>query len=115
MKLNLAVIHPGLLLVMVVGFVLWWPIGIIILGYILWSQSMGRINGHWLDRVKSALGLRSGNAAFAAHKEAVLRGLEAQRQKLADDERAFAVYLDKLKMARDKAAFDDFLKQRRKA
>ena len=70
---------------------------------------MGRVNGQWLDRVKATLGLSGGNAAFEAHKAAVLNDLEKQRQKLADDERAFAVYMDRVRMAKDKSDFDRFM------
>ena len=112
MNFNLSAAHPVWILAMVGGFIAWWPIGLLVLAYILWSTSMARENGQWLDRVKGALGLNSGNAAFAAHKKSVLNDLEKQRQKLAEDERAFAAYMDKLRMARDEAAFNDFLKER---
>jgi hypothetical protein len=97
---------------MVGGFILYWPVGLAVLAYILWSQSMGRQNGHWIDRAKAALGIASGNSAFEAHKASVLRGLEARRQKLVEEERQFALHMDRVRMAKDKAAFDDFIKRR---
>ena len=106
---NLSASHPGWILVMVGGFIVWWPVGLLVLAYILWSTSMGRVNGMWLDRVKATLGLSHGNAAFEAHKAATLRDLEKQRQRLADQEREFAVYMDRVRMAKDKSDFDRFM------
>ena len=112
MNFNLSAAHPVWILAMVGGFIAWWPIGLLVLAYILWSTSMARENGQWLDRVKGALGLNSGNAAFAAHKKATLDDLEKQHQKLEQQERDFRVFMDKVRMAKDKAAFDDFVKER---
>jgi hypothetical protein len=113
MNMNLAATHPAWILVMVGGFILWWPVGLIVLAWVLWSGSVARVNGQWFDRVKDALGLSPGNAAFAEHKAAVLRAMEARRKRLVEEEREFALYLDKLKMARDKQTFDDFVKRRK--
>jgi hypothetical protein len=113
MNRNLTDGHPAWILVMVAGFLIYWPVGCLVLAYLLWSGSMARVNGQWLDRVKGALGLSPVNAAFADHKAAVLRAMEARRQRLVEEERDFALYLDKLKMARDKQTFDDFVKRRK--
>lgn len=112
---NLAATHPGWIITMIIGFVLWWPIGLLILAYILWSGSMGRVNGQWFERIKDALGLHSGNAAFDAHKEATLRDLEKQRQKLEEQERDFRVFIDKARMAKDQSDFERFMNGRKKA
>jgi len=98
------------------GFILWWPIGLAVLAYLLWSGSMGRVNGQWWERAKATAwpftGGGTGNAAFDAHRKATLDRLEAERRKLEEEQRDFAVFLDKLRHAKDQSDFDDFLKAR---
>ena len=50
---------------------------------------------------------RSGNRAFDEYRDATLRRLE-------EEERDFRDFLDRLRMARDKAEFDQFLAERRR-
>lgn len=115
---QLAATHPGWIIAMVGAFIVWWPLGLLILAYILWSGSLGRVNGQWWARAKSLwpfpgwpLG-DSGNRAFEEHRKATLDKLEAEKQKLANEERAFTIYVDKLRTARDRQQFEDFIKQR---
>ncbi len=49
----------------------------------------------------------NGNRAFDAYREETLRRLE-------EEERDFAAFLDRLRMAKDKAEFDEFLAERRR-
>ena len=108
---------------MVLGFVIWWPIGLAILGFILWSGRMGcghRSWGGWRhERWEQARerwhrggphghgrGGRSGNTAFDAYREETLRRLE-------DEQREFTDYLNNLRHAKDKAEFDQFMADRR--
>jgi hypothetical protein len=103
---------------MVLGFVIWWPIGLAILGFILWSKRMGcGHRGSWIgrqDRWQRACGrwhpgmreARSGNTAFDAYREETLRRLE-------DEQREFTDYLNNLRQAKDKAEFDQFMTERR--
>ncbi len=102
---NLTAAHPGWLIAMIGGFIYWWPLGILVLAYLLWSGSMGRINGQWLDRAKAVLRPGSGNTAFDAHRVATLRRLE-------DEARDFRVFMDKLRLAKDEADFARFMKER---
>jgi Protein of unknown function (DUF2852) len=112
---NLTSTHPGLIIAMVVGFVSWWPVGMLVLAYILWSNSMGRVNGQWIERAKDAIGYKwiSGqfpNSAFEEHKRETLKKLEEQRYKLEEEERAFRVFMDKVRMAKDRSDFEAFMK-----
>ncbi len=47
-----------------------------------------------------------GNRAFAEYRDATLRRLE-------EEEQEFRHFLDRLRMARDKAEFDQFMAERR--
>lgn len=112
--------------VMVLGFVLFWPIGLTILAYLLWSGRMacghhgGR--GRWqsrfadrFDQARSRVGeefrgfastYSSGNAAFDEYRKETLKRLE-------EEEREFRSFLDRLRRAKDKSEFDQFMSDRR--
>ncbi len=89
--------------VMVLGFVFFWPVGLLILGYMLWSGRMG------CSRKKSAwrkVRRNTGNTAFDEYREETLRRLE-------DEQTAFEGFLGRLRAAKDKAEFDQFMAERR--
>ena len=118
---------PAWIALMVVGFIVFWPIGLGILAYLFWSGRMScRHNGRWHgrrderddkserfkdtarrwwhgDRAPSS----SGNHAFDEYRAETLRRLE-------DEQREFRDYLDRLRHAKDKAEFDAFLADRRR-
>lgn len=99
--------RPAWLVAMVLGFVLFWPIGLIVLGYMLWSGRMGCWGRHRAGRNRRWRREGStGNRAFDAYREETLERLEEERQ-------AFSDFLDRLRMAKDKAEFDQFLDERR--
>ncbi|MEM6679042.1 MAG: DUF2852 domain-containing protein [Pseudomonadota bacterium] len=89
---------------MVLGFVLVWPIGLAILGYMIWSGRMGCWKGrNW--RRNETKTRTSGNTAFDEYREATLRRLEEEQE-------AFASFLDRLRKAKDQAEFDRFREER---
>ena len=106
---------PAWIGVMVLGFILFWPIGLAILGYMIWSGRMGcwkrngfgefgKARGRWygLDSRRSS----SGNSAFDEYREETLKRLE-------DEQQEFHSFLERLRQARDKAEFDQFMADRR--
>jgi hypothetical protein len=100
---------------MVVGFVVFWPVGLAILFWILWRKRHGDAAAPaWLGRLANGAG-GSGNSAFAAWKQDEVDRLEQERRKLADAEREFAAFLDQLKRARDREEFDRFMAARARA
>jgi hypothetical protein len=95
------------IVVMVLGFIVFWPIGLALLAYMIWSKRM--FNGSCAARtrhVRHAFS-SSGNTAFDAYKEATLRRLE-------DEQDAFEAFLQRLREAKDKAEFDQFMDEREK-
>ncbi len=95
---------------MVLGFVLFWPIGLALLAYMIWSNRMfSRSCGdrHTARRTHDAHA-SSGNAAFDAYKSDMLRRLE-------DEQRAFEGFLQRLRDAKDKSEFDAFMEDRARA
>jgi hypothetical protein len=100
--------------VMIVGFVVFWPIGLGLLAYMIWSKRMfskscnkssRRDRSHDLYSNARAALRPSGNATFDAYKTETLRRLE-------DEQRAFEEFLARLRDAKDKAEFDAFMDDR---
>jgi len=92
---------------MILGFVLAWPVGLALLGYMIWSKRMFGACHHRRSRHTPAYRAEStGNAAFDAYRDETLKRLE-------DEHRAFLDFLQKLREARDKAEFDQFMDERR--
>lgn len=105
---------PGAIGAMVLGFVVFWPVGLAVLSYNLWgtwwsSESSGR----WKSSGKRGCGKRtswgrssrSGNTAFDAYKAETIKRLE-------QEERDFATYIDELRAAKDRDEFDRFMNSR---
>ena len=96
------------LFAMILGFVFAWPVGLGILAYMIWSKRMFgcRHNRNRRDhRVDARAFAPTGNAAFDAYRAETLKRLE-------DEHREFLDFLQKLREARDKAEFDQFMAER---
>jgi hypothetical protein len=90
---------------LVVAFVVFWPVGLALLAYLIWSNRMscnawGR-RGRRDRRVDT-----TGNTAFDSYREETLKRLEDERE-------AFVGFLDQLRAAKDRAEFDQFMSSRR--
>jgi hypothetical protein len=92
---------------MVLGFIAFWPIGLALLAYMIWSKRM--FNGSCAARTRHAHSAfkSSGNTAFDAYKSETLRRLEEEQD-------AFEAFLNRLRDAKDKAEFDQFMDDRAK-
>lgn len=97
---------------MILGFVFFWPVGLAILFYMIWSKQMfkkGSARGcHSARRHHRHHGhsfQSSGNSAFDAYKAETLRRLE-------DEQESFEAFLQRLREAKDKSEFDDFMDER---
>jgi hypothetical protein len=92
---------------MVLGFIVFWPVGLALLAYMIWSKRM--FNGSCATRTRHARHAfsSSGNSAFDAYKQDTLRRLEEEQD-------AFEAFLQRLREAKDKAEFDQFMEDRSK-
>ncbi len=90
---------------MILGFIFIWPIGLALLAYMIWSKRM--FNGSCASRTRHARHAfkSSGNSAFDAYKAETLRRLE-------DEQGAFEEFLQRLREAKDKSEFDQFMDDR---
>jgi hypothetical protein len=115
------------LTVMVVGFVLFWPIGLAVLAYMIWSGRMGcgrfrdasawqqRMAERW-ERKRQRWG-REGGPFGGAYSGTGNRAFDEYRQdtlnRLEQEAREFREFLGRLRTAKDKAEFDQFMAERR--
>ena len=106
---------PAWIALMVLGFVVWWPVGLATLAYIIGSGRMGcgryRNAGRWQQGENPMAGWwanqrSSGNRAFDDYRAETLRRLE-------EEQREFRDFLERLRAAKDKAEFDQFMAERR--
>jgi Protein of unknown function (DUF2852) len=107
---------PIWIALMVLGFMVYWPIGLLVLAYLIWGRRMncwsharGRWHNNDKDRFQGAgrwHGPTSGNRAFDEYRQETLRRLE-------DEQREFVEFLDRLRFAKDRAEFDQFMAERR--
>ena len=122
---------PLTIALMVLGFVVWWPLGLAILAYILWGEMFGgsaeKAQG-FVNRSRSwaencgprANGFRhhhgfrnsSGNAAFDDYRAEQLKRLEEERRRLDEEVNSFHEYMRNLRMAKDREEFDRFMRDK---
>jgi hypothetical protein len=138
-------------ILIILGFIWWWPVGLIILGFLIargrfghrhrlnfvgsgpmcdwdhnaerwdrhmdrWEHKMGRMQEK-MDRVRARMErfanrgdwrqpASSGNRAFDEYREETLKRLE-------EEQREFKEFLERLRFAKDRGEFDQFMNERR--
>jgi len=108
---------PAWIGLMVLSFVLFWPIGLALLAFLIWSGRMGHKRhrscaGRWRFEPRDASSSSrhyndtSGNRAFDEYREETLKRLEQEQAE-------FFEFLERLRFAKDKSEFDQFLSERR--
>jgi len=131
---TLAFARLAWLALVVLGFMIWWPLGLAVLAFTIGSVRMGcgyhGAYGRWdhghdrwqhkmerlqrkMDWVRSRMASgswgpapSSGNRAFDEYRTETLRRLE-------EEQREFRDFLDRLRFAKDKTEFDQFMAERR--
>lgn len=116
---------PAWIGLMVLSFILFWPLGLALLAFLIWSGRMGcrkhRGAGRWVfegaedareqvDRWwhrREREPASSGNRAFDEYRQETLKRLEGEQQE-------FQTFLEQLRHAKDKAEFDQFMADQRK-
>jgi hypothetical protein len=115
-------LHPGWIVLTILGFIFWWPVGLAILAFTLWNKKIGCWGGHsyegWQDKMERVRAKverfgqgdwarpSSGNRAFDDYRTETLQRLE-------EEQREFREFLRRLRMAKDKEEFDQFMAERR--
>jgi hypothetical protein len=121
--------RPAWIALMVASFIVWWPAGLAVLGFLLWSGRMGHgwgcrsFDSRWQQRMASKwdrFGERrerwgrgggsgfssSGNRAFDEYRDETLKRLE-------EEQREFREFLERLRLAKDRSEFDQFMTDRK--
>ena len=95
---------PVWLLLMIAGFIWWWPAGLAVLAYLAWTGRLGAwVNVQpWMPKFWG-----SGNVAFDEHRTDILQQLEAEQKE-------FGGFIADLKKAKDKSEFDQFMARRKR-
>ena len=88
------------IIAMIVGFIVFWPLGLALLAYMIWSK---RIFSGGCTRRHAFCS--SGNSAFDAYKANTLKRLK-------DEQKQFEAFLNRLREAKDKSEFDRFMDER---
>lgn len=91
---------------MVLGFIFVWPVGFALLAYMIWSKKMFKKSCCTSTRPGQFM-KPSGNSAFDAYKMDTIR-------RLSEEQESFEAFLKRLRDAKDKAEFDEFLADREK-
>ena len=109
--------RPAWAFAVVLGFWLLWPVGLAILAYLAWTgrlRAMDAAPGQWSNLRGGAFpwawpggAAPSGNRAFDDYRADTLHRLE-------EEQREFQAYLERLRRARDKTEFDQFMAERRR-
>jgi Protein of unknown function (DUF2852) len=121
---------PAWIALMVFAFIVFWPLGLAVLAFLIWSGRMGcGMHGGYgrfenkmsrlqekMDRMRGRMEQRggewwrstpsSGNRAFDEYKEQTMQRLE-------EEQREFREFLERLRFSKDRAEFDQFMADRR--
>ncbi|HML08924.1 MAG TPA: DUF2852 domain-containing protein [Xanthobacteraceae bacterium] len=133
---------PAWIALMILGFIVWWPLGLVTLAFIFgsgrmttgcwnhhhdgdrWQHHMSRWHAKMermqekMDRLRNRMERgpnggawwgeprSSGNRAFDEYRAETLRRLE-------EEQREFKEFLERLRFAKDRAEFDQFMAERR--
>ncbi|TAM96481.1 MAG: DUF2852 domain-containing protein [Rhizobiaceae bacterium] len=115
---------PATIGLMVIGFMVFWPLGLAMLAYIIWGD---RLDGFKRDVNRATDGLfagcrrgrarrrdwgRTGNIAFDEWREQEFARLAEERRKLDETLNEFDEYARELRRAKDKEEFDRFMAER---
>ena len=113
---------PAWIALIVLGFMAWWPLGLAVLAFTIGSGRMGcgYYGQHKIERMQRKMDWMrakmaggpwgytpsSGNRAFDEYRAETLRRLE-------EEQHEFREFLNRLRFAKDKTEFDQFMAERR--
>ena len=124
---------PATIALMVIGFMVFWPLGLAMLAYIIWGDRLdgfkrdvnratdgvfagcrrGADKAHRWGHGSTRAGPRTGNVAFDDWRDKELERLAEERKKLDDALAEFDEYARELRRAKDQEEFDRFMANRK--
>ena len=119
---------PATIALMVIGFMIYWPLGLAMIAYIIWGDRLEGFKRDANRMTDSAFGAfrkggcrgaprtgpRTGNVAFDDWRQKELDRLAEERRKLDEMYQEFDAYAQELRRAKDQEEFDRFMAARRK-
>lgn len=110
------------IVLMIVGFAVFWPLGLAMLAWIVWGDEIGRMTSDLKANFRSfgekapfrsgfegGFARGTGNAAFDEYRERELKRLEEERRKLEEMRAEFESFLKELRRVKDQEEFDRFM------
>ena len=119
---------PATIALMVLGFVVFWPLGLAMLAYIIFGDRLKNFKkdanetvdgmfascrGKFRDGRGPSFRSATGNVAFDDWRDAELARLDEERRKLDEMREEFDDYSRELRRAKDQEEFDRFMRERR--
>jgi hypothetical protein len=106
---------------MIIGFAVFWPLGLAMLAWIIWGDEIGQkveeLKGQFRSFSDRAPSFRAGpfrdtgNVAFDEYREQELKRLEEERRKLDAMRAEFDGFLKELRRVKDQEEFDRFMRE----
>src|SRR5215207_883440 len=107
------------IVLMIVGFAVFWPLGLAMLAWIIWGDEIGRkaedLKGQFKSFSNRTSSFRAGpfrdtgNVAFDEWRERELKRIEEERRKLDEMRAEFDTFLKELRRVKDQEEFDRFM------
>jgi uncharacterized protein DUF2852 len=112
------------IVLMIIGFAVFWPLGLAMLAWIIWGDEIGakaqELKGQFRSFQERAPRFhseahgfrgRTGNAAFDEYREQELKRLDEERRKLEAMRAEFESFLSELRRVKDREEFDRFMQE----
>jgi len=115
---------PATIALMVLGFVVFWPLGLAMLAFILFGEKLrafkrdansradGMFAGLRRTKARYETHFNTGNVAFDDWRKAELDRLDEERRRLDEMREKFDSYVRELRRAKDQEEFDRFMRER---
>ena len=113
--------------VMIIGFALFWPLGLAMLAWIIWGDEIGRKTAEFKGQFRSfsdraatfrrggapSWASQTGNVAFDEYRERELHRIAEERRKLDEMRSEFDGFVKELRRVKDQEEFDRFMQDYR--
>jgi len=113
---------PATVALMVLGFMVFWPLGLAMLAYILFGEKFKNFKREanrkadtafaWCRTNSYSASGSTGNVAFDDWRKAELERLDEERRRLDEMRAEFDTYARELRRAKDQEEFDRFMRDR---
>lgn len=118
---------PATIAMMIIGFMVFWPLGLAMISYILWGDRLdgfksdvNRATDNVANTFRSCgrsagfsnTSSRTGNVAFDDWREVEIARLVEERNKLEETRKEFDAHLRELRRAKDEDEFNSFMDAR---